>query len=315
MTLIGSTARAHEALDCAVVWTLMLALLAAASTNTGDEAEVQAFRREREQRLRAPDGWLALVGLAWLHPGANRFGSAPDDEVRMPAAVPPHAGTLFVDGKTVRAAIAPGVAATLNGRRWDATGPVALRSDAGDATPDIVGVGAVTLQVIDRGGRLGARLKDPDSEARRSFGGLSYYPFDPAYRVTARLRRAPAPTKMVIPDASGGRQEMQSPGTLAFTLLGRRLALDPVNDGPDDDNLLVVFRDPTSGRETYAGGRFLRARRAKGASDDAWVVDFNQAYNPPCAFTPYATCPLPPPQNRLPLPIPAGEKAPAGAAH
>jgi uncharacterized protein (DUF1684 family) len=170
--------------------------------------------------------------------------------------------------------------------------------------PDVIGVGGATLQVIDRGGRLGARLKDPRSPARAAFAGLAWYPIAPAFRVTARLAPAAAPVKIVVPDASGGRQELESPGTLAFTLDGRALRLDPVKDGPDPDDLLVVFRDQTSGRETYGAGRFLRARR-RGAE---WTLDFNQAYAPPCAFTPYATCPLPPPQNRLPIAVTAGER-------
>src|SRR5215467_7156589 len=127
-------------------------LMAAASppAPVDPAGEVEAFRKDREARLRAPDGWLSLVGLSWLHPGPNRFGSAPDDEVRMPAPVPSHAGTLTVDGSGVRASIAAGVTATLNGRRWEATAPVPLRSDAREATPDVLAIGDVTLQVIDR---------------------------------------------------------------------------------------------------------------------------------------------------------------------
>jgi uncharacterized protein (DUF1684 family) len=325
LAFIGSTRPSHEPLGAqggrlaGVVGLSIVLVAAVGSTGTDaatatptptEEQEVAGFRKQREARLRAPDGWLSLVGLFWLHPGANRFGGAPDDEVRLPAAVPPHAGTLLVDGKAVRASIAPGVPATLDGRRWEAPGPVPLRSDAGDAAPEVIAIGGVTLQVIDRGGRLGARIKDAASPALRAFRGLSFYAVDPAYRVVARLERGAANLKLVVPDASGGRQELESPGRLHFTLLGRALSVDPVRDGPDDDDLLVVFRDATSGRETYGAGRFVRARRAKGASDAAWVVDFNQAYTPPCGFTPYATCPLPPPQNRLPLPIGAGEKAP-----
>jgi uncharacterized protein (DUF1684 family) len=273
-------------------------------------AEVEAWRREREARLRAPDGWLSLVGLTWLGKGASRFGSAPDDDVPLPAPAPPHAGTLLVDGTSVRIRFAPGVKATLNGKPWVLpSGGAPLRTDAGDAEPDVIGFGGVTLQVIDRDGRLGARVKDPESPARKHFAGLAWFPIDRAYQAIARLEAHAAPTEIVVPDASGGKQRLQSPGTLAFTMLGRPFRLDPVRDGPDDGDLLVIFRDLTAGHETYGGGRFLRARRRP---DGAFVVDFNRAYSPPCAFTPHATCPLPPPQNRLPLRVPAGEKLPPG---
>jgi uncharacterized protein (DUF1684 family) len=273
-------------------------------------AEIEAWRREREQSLRAPDGWLALVGLTWLHPGANRFGGAPDDDVPLPAGTPPHAGALIVtpDGH-VQVRLAPGVAATVRGRAFSGG---SLRTDAAGADPDVLALGRVTLQVIARGGRLGARIKDPDSAARRSFAGLAWYPIAPAYRVTARLEPAESARKLVVPDASGGRQELESPGTLAFRLLGTAFELIPVRDGPDDADLLVVFRDRTSGQETYGGGRFLRARRQP---DGSFLVDFNRAYSPPCAYSPFATCPLPPPENRLPIAIPAGEKMPPGGGH
>jgi len=280
-------------------------------------AEIETWRREREARLRAPDGWLSLVGLDWLHAGANRFGSAPDDDVKLPAPVPPHAGTLFVDGVAVTVALAPAAAApTRNGQPFTAAAGgrrVPLATDAqnarNDAKPDVLGWGTVTLQVIDRGGRLGARVKDAASPVRTRFAGLSFFPFAPEYRAIARLVPHASPKQLVVPDSSGGQQRLDSPGRLELTLLGHALALDPVRDGPDDGDLLVVFRDATTGRDTYGAGRFLRALRR---GDGSWVLDFNRAYSPPCAFTPYATCPMPPPQNRVPFAIAAGEKAPAG---
>jgi len=290
-----------------VVAVLVAAVDASAPPAADYVREVEAWRREREARLRAPDGWLTLVGLTWLHAGVNRFGSAPDDEVRLPAPAPPHAGTLAVDGGAVRVALAPGVTATLDGRPWKPAGAVPLRTDAGDAAPELVGFGGVTLQVIERGGRLGARVKDTEAATRRRFAGLAFFPVAPAFRTVAKYEARGTPTELVIPDSSGGRQRLASPGTLTFKLGARAFTVDPVRDGPDDADLLLVFRDSTSGRETYGGGRFLRALRQP---DGSYLVDFNRAYSPPCAFTPYATCPLPPPQNRLPIAIAAGEKAP-----
>jgi len=273
-------------------------------------AEVESWRREREAALRAPDGWLAVVGLTWLHAGANRFGSAPDDEIRMPAPAPAHAGALIVDGAALRAELAPGSGALLDGKPPSGRGPIVVRTDAAPAGPSVLGYGGVSLQVIARGGRFGARVKDRASAALAAFAGLDWFPIDAAYRVSARLEPGGHAGKIVVPDASGGRQELDSPGTLAFTLRGRATRLVPVADGPDAADLLVVFRDATSGGQSYGGGRFVRARRQP---DGGYEIDFNRAYSPPCAFTPYATCPLPPPENRLAVAIPAGEKQPPGA--
>jgi len=295
---------------------------AAAAADDSYRDEVDAWRRQREADLRSSDGWLALAGLFWLHVGANQFGSASDDEVRLPASAPPHAGRLTVDVDVacdiVIAALAPGVTALLNGKPQEADVPFRLQTDADENTPGVLSLGPVSLQVIMRGGRLAARVKDRDSVARKQFAGLAWFPIAPEYRVVALLvasagaagSPAPATTKLVVPDASGGKQELESPGTLIFKLRGRTAHLLPVVDGPDRDDLLIVFRDATSGTETYGGGRFVRAHRQPGG---AYVIDFNRAYSPPCAFTPYATCPLPPPENRLRVAVSAGEKLPPGS--
>jgi uncharacterized protein (DUF1684 family) len=267
-------------------------------------AETTAWRRARDVRLRAEDGWLTLVGLAWLKPGPNRFGSAPDDDVHLPAPIPPHAGTLEVTGHAVKLAVPAGSPLKLNG------GPVhagALKTDAAPA-PDVLSAGTVSFQVIERGDRLGVRVRDSASPLRRDYPGSSWFPIDPAYRVVARLAPRAGSTEMVVPDATGGRQKLTSPGTLTFKLLGEERHLDPVLDGDDDANQLVVFRDLTSAHETYGGGRFVRALRQP---DGTFVLDFNRAYAPPCALTPYATCPLPPEQNRLRVAVRAGEKSAA----
>jgi uncharacterized protein (DUF1684 family) len=272
----------------------------AARSGAAYVADVEAWRASREARLRAPDGWLAVVGLTWLHQGENRFGSAADDDVVLPAATPPHAGSFVLEGTTVRLTIPSGSPVTLNGK--PATSRV-LRTDV-SATPDVLGVGSLTWQLIERGGRIGVRVSDRETPLRTSWLGTRWFAIDPAYRVVARLE--PREGEMVVPDASGGKQTLKSPGTLTFMLGGKPQRLQPVLDGDDDGDQLVVFRDATSGRETYGGGRFVRARRQP---DGTFVVDFNRAYAPPCAFTPYATCPLPPAHNRLRVAIPAGERS------
>jgi uncharacterized protein (DUF1684 family) len=262
-------------------------------------AEVEAWRTAREARLRAPDGWLSIVGLTWLHQGENRFGSAADDDVVLPGVTPPHAGSFVLEGRAVRLEIPAGSPVTLNGKPATSR---ALRTDV-SATPDVLAVGAVSWQLIERGGRIGVRVSDREKPLRTNWLGTRWFAIDPAYRVIAHLEERPG--EMVVPDASGGKQRLKSPGTLTFSLGGRPQRLDPVLDGDDDGDQLIVFRDATSGRETYGGGRFVRARRQP---DGTFVLDFNRAYAPPCAFTPYATCPLPPAQNRLHVAIPAGER-------
>jgi uncharacterized protein (DUF1684 family) len=279
------------------------AVCAAPVNETSYEVEVQRWRAERDARLRAPDGWLSVTGLDWLEPGMNRFGSAPDNHIVLPSPVPAHAGAFVVEGRAVKLVVEPGAAFTLNGSAARSS-PGALRTDATPA-PDVFASGTVTWQLIERGERLGVRAKDSANPARRAFAGSRWFAIEPAYRVVARLIPRAGGTKMVVPDASGGRQTLESPGTLAFTLLGQALRLDPVLDGDDASDQMIVFRDLTSGRETYGGGRFVRARRQP---DGTFVVDFNLAYAPPCAFTPHATCPLPPEQNRLKLAVRAGEK-------
>lgn len=265
-------------------------------------AEVAAWRAARDARLRADDGWLTLVGLAWLKPGTNRFGSARDNDVHLPAPVPAHAGTFELAGRAVRLVVPPDSPLRLDGQPAR-TGP--LRTDAAP-NPGVVTVGSISFQLIERGERVGVRVRDRESALRRSYPGSRWYPIDPAYRVVARLvPREGGAAEMVVPDATGGRQKLTSQGTLTFTLLGETRRLDPVLDGDDPADQLVVFRDLTSGPETYGGGRFVRAQRQP---DGTFVLDFNRAYSPPCALTPYATCPLPPEQNRLRVAVRAGQK-------
>ncbi|HEY7374043.1 MAG TPA: DUF1684 domain-containing protein [Polyangia bacterium] len=264
--------------------------------------EIEAWRRERLQRLTADGGWLTVAGLHWLKPGANRFGTDPGNDIVLPArSAPARAGTFVLASGRVRVAVQPGVAVTLAGK------PVTraqLRSDAGGAAPDVLSLGALTLQIIDRGGRLGVRLKDMNSPARAAFKGLRYFPIDPRYRVAATFVAQPKPVSIDVPTVLGTVERMPSPGYASFTLPGApTLRLDAVVE-PGETQLFFIFRDATSGKTSYGGGRFLYADPPVGGKV---VLDFNRAYSPPCAFTPHATCPLPPPNNRLPVAVEAGE--------
>ncbi|NOZ79057.1 MAG: DUF1684 domain-containing protein [Acidobacteria bacterium] len=278
--------------------------------NKGAPRADQAFTRQelqwRAQRLRrltAPDGWLTLIGLDWLEPGPNSAGSAPRSVVLLPGAAP-HAGDFILGpDQTVTFQAAPGAHITLAGRN---VGRAQLRSDA-DGNPDILHAGRLEFYVIKRGARFAVRVKDPLSPTRTHFQGLSYFPIDPAYRVTATFTPFATPRKVEVPTMIGTTATMEAPGLVHFTLGGKPLTLTPLVETPGDTTFFFVFRDATSGKETYGGGRFLDTPAPKGST---LVLDFNRAYNPPCAFTHFATCPLPPEGNDLPVPVYAGEKAP-----
>jgi uncharacterized protein (DUF1684 family) len=244
------------------------------------ESEILKWRQEREAKLKAPDGWLSLAGLSWFHEGANRFGKDPACDIPLPDG-PANAGVFeFHNGKV-----------TLNGRE--------IKPDAGDP----IQVGRVSLSVIQRLDKVGIRVKDPESEARRNFRGLESFPIDERYHVTARW--VAEPRDIPILNVLGQTSPSPSPGYAAFRLQGQELKLRPIIEEPGAKELFYIFRDQTAGKETYGAGRFFYSEMPR---DGKVVLDFNKAYNPPCVFTPYATCPLPPPENRLAVRIEAGEK-------
>ncbi len=250
----------------------------------GYQAEIAGWRKQREAALKRDGGWLTVTGLFWLHDGANRFGSDPANEIVLPSG-PAHAGVFELrQGKiTVKS----------GGDTRE------LRPD----TADSVELGRLHLFVIRRADRFGIRMKDSDSQLLRDFHGIDYFPAREDYRVTGQF--VAEPRKIPITNILGQTEPEDSPGYVVFRLHGQELRLRPVIDDPTDKTLFFVFRDRTAGKETYGAGRFLDTEMPK---DGKVVLDFNKAYNPPCAFTPYATCPLPPKENRLPVRIEAGEK-------
>jgi uncharacterized protein (DUF1684 family) len=271
----------------------------------GYQAEIESWRATRLAALTAEDGWLAVTGLYWLEPGENPFGAAHENRVVLPGkGVPPVAGVLELrpDGSVfVRPRVGAGV--TLDG----APNPDrALHSDR-SGRPDVLRIGGVRFYVIDRAGKLAVRVKDPNNPARARFEGIRSFPVDPAYRVEGTLAPYAAPREATVATAQGPQQKMLVPGLVRFTLAGKALALEPFVSSPDDRTYMFVFRDLTSGVETYGAGRFLDTPAPRAGSRQV-VLDFNEAYSPPCAFTPFATCPLPPRQNELPVRIEAGEK-------
>lgn len=255
----------------------------------------------RDEQLRDPDGWLTLVGLHWLAPGENRFGADPHNEVVLQGdGVPPVAGSLRVESSMVQlVASSPAVSAG-----GEAVSEARLAEDVG-GEPTVIDLGSLRMYVIRRGERLGLRVRARASPALAAFRGMDHFPIDPAWRLMGRLEPAAAGRTIEIVDVTGEVSHDLTPGNVAFERDGVTWRIESLAGG-DDGKLWLVFGDATNGDETYGGGRFLYTEPV--ADDGSVVLDFNLAYNPPCVFSPYATCPLPPTQNRLDLRIDAGER-------
>jgi hypothetical protein len=252
-------------------------------------AEVEAWKSQRLGELTAERGWLAVSGLVWLKPGVNVAGATKDSAVLLPDG-PPRAGVFDRSGDVVT---------------WRPEGAAPRVLDLKDEPWRL---GRVSIQLIRRQSLLGLRIWDPESERRRGFSGLSYFDLDPSYRVQGRLRRHDKPTALRIANVIGQTNEMESPGVVQFEMRGRAYSLTPVFETAAKEDLFYIFRDETAGETTYAAGRFLHGPLPN--PDGSVELDFNRAYSPPCAFTDFATCPLPPAVNRLRTKIEAGEKSP-----
>jgi uncharacterized protein len=267
------------------------------------EQEISAYRAARIARLTSEKGWLSLIGKFWLTPGTHRVGAAPGSEILLPADRAPHElGTITVENGRVRLDAKPSVDLRARGERVRS---MVLRSDA-EQEPDEVVFGSLSLQLIRRGDDLAIRVRDSQSAARISFPGIPTYPIDPTCRIISQIEPFAADREVIFDDSDGRPQRYLSPGYALFTKSGTPCRLLPVFE-TDRKRLFVLFTDPTNHQETYAGGRFLYAPLPDGGRI---LLDFNIAFNPPCAFTAYAVCPLPPPENRLTVPIEAGEKRP-----
>jgi len=275
----------------------LLVILAVAQTPAANyERSISDWRANREARLKADYGWLTVVGLHWLKEGDNRVGSDPGFEVPLPAPAPKHVGVITL--KNGHTHFTPsGRSVFRNGRP---TGATDLKPDT-VRDYDMLDAGAIRFFVIQRENRFGVRVKDNASEARRKFSGLKWYPVDPAWRIRAKFVPWDKPRTLTFDTEVGVKEQEPSPGYVTFTRGGKENRLEPVTE---EDHLWFVMRDQTSGKSTYAASRFLYVPMPK----DGYVdLDFNRAENPPCVFTAFATCPLPPPQNRLALPVTAGE--------
>ena len=289
----------------AIFTSLFTMSLAALAADPNYQRTIAQWRTQHETDLKADNGWLTVVGLDWLKDGVNRVGSNPSYEVPLPTGTPANLGVITVDKGKAHFTPAPGTGATINGQpaRVLSQG-VDLRPDT-DASRDTVTVGRVNCFVILREDKLAVRVKDNDAATRKNFTGERWYPADPSWRIQADWVAWDKPHSLTFDTAVGVKETDQSPGYARFTRNGQEYRLEPVTE---DDHLFFVMRDLTSGKATYSASRFLYAPMPKDGPHGKTVeLDFNKAKNPPCVYTDFATCPLPPPQNRLKLEVAAGE--------
>lgn len=284
--------------------TVLLLLLSIAMSSYADEyrESVEEWFQGRLDRLTAVDGYLSLVGLFRLAEGENRIGSAADNDFVFPEKAPAQVGTVTVtNGKGVFRA-ADGVVATVDG---EVVTEIALATDHEEHTTKVV-VGELSFFMMERpGNQLLLRLKDTESPLRKAFeGDIDRFPVDPKWRVKARWIPYDPPVTREFANVLGAVEELELTGYLEFELEGETYTLDPQIDTEADD-LFIIIADETTGKETYGGGRYIHIPYAD-ENGETWL-DFNHAYNPPCAFSPYSTCQYPSKENRLPLAITAGE--------
>ena len=277
------------------------------------QQDLAAWRAAREQEIAAPNGWLTLIGLDWLKPGFNTIGAAADNAIRLRADAPEHIGILTLNGKMVQLlAPAGGFPADLqvNGAPAREGELEASGTAAAAAKPAILAWHGLTLAVLARGDRFALRSKDSNAASRTSFHGLNWYPPDVDFLVKAKWIPFTPPRTLKIPTVLGTTLDLPSPGIAEFKLGNATLRLEPVLEEPNAQTLFFLLRDTTSRTTTYAAARYLHTGLPDHGLDQpgTLILDFNRLENPPCAYTPYATCPLPPEQNRLPIAIDAGEK-------
>lgn len=273
-----------------------------------DEASWQRWRQARHDELAGPDSWLGLVGLFWLESGRNLVGRGADARVMLPDG-PPVLGEILVSGDDLawQAAAVDGVLvdeqpAAVAAEAEPAGAPLPLASDRSGA-PTVLGWGGLRFFVIERDGRFAVRVRNRNWTIAQPFAGVELFPYAPGWVLEAEWQVLPVPRSIEVPAVTGELKRVEISHRAVFEFAGTPVELLPLS--VDEQAVFFVFRDRTSGRSTYGGGRFLRTRPAR---DGVLRLDFNRAYNPPCAFSPFATCPLPPPENWLSFAVEAGEQ-------
>ena len=270
------------------------------------QAEILQWRAERIEKLKQPDGWLSLVGMHWLPQGVTRVGAGPANGTRI-AVGPKNLGLITTNARN-QVWLQPDSPAGMTVDGEPLTGRVELIPDT-RGKPTVIGLpgGRASFIVIERGGRLALRVRDADAPTRTGFTGIDSFPIDRSFRFEAKFTPHEAGRTIDIVNILGMVEPMMNPGSVSFSRDGVTYTLEAVDEG--DGRLFLIFADRTSGKESYPAARFLYAENP-GAAGGTTIVDFNKAYNPPCAFSAYSTCPMPPPENRLDLAVTAGEKKP-----
>ncbi|MCP5477060.1 MAG: DUF1684 domain-containing protein [Rhodanobacteraceae bacterium] len=293
----------HLALGLA---TLIVVVSPVSAAMTAHQQEIAAWRAARVERLSAPGGWLSLVGLHWLPEGVSQtLGNGPDNDIDLGRG-PKRLGTLSWSEGKARFEVERGVEASVAGvsaESFDLT-------PAADGSPVVVDFGTANFQVIERGDKHALRVKDSQAPTRLGFKGISYFDIDPQWRINARFEAYDEPRTIEIATVVGTLESYPNPGRIVFEKDGKTHSIEALVEEGEEQYFLIIA-DRSSGKETYGMARYLYAGPPK---DGHIVVDFNKAYNPPCAFTAFATCPMPPPGNRLDLYVAAGEKY-TGEAH
>ncbi|HEY6467748.1 MAG TPA: DUF1684 domain-containing protein [Candidatus Acidoferrales bacterium] len=287
----------------ALAFLVASATLVAGDAETAYKSSVERWRAQREAHLKADDGWLSVAGLFWLHNGQNKFGSAASNDIVLPSSAPAQVGTFEFHDGTTTVHVDRGLPVMVAGKRVETA---MLRPDsdpAFDDKTDQITLDDLTLYVHASGSRYAVRLLHKNSRLRKVFTGLRWFPVDQSYRVVARYVPYGKPRTVIVENIMGDFTPTEIPGYVSFQLHGQPVRLDVESNAPNP-GLSITFRDATSGKETYGAARFLVTDEPK---DGKVVLDFNEAYNPPCAYNPYTTCPLPTPQNRLKVRIAAGE--------
>lgn len=272
--------------------------------NTEGPKDWIEWQQKRHESVAGTNGWTTLISRYWLPEGRTFAGADPTNQLLLPQGrVPASVGAFVRKGNSVRFETAPGVMASVDGV---VVHELEMKTDVSDH-PTIMMIGPLSFVIIERGERFGVRARDPESPARLHFTGLHYFPYAASWRLQGRFEAFPSPHTMRVPEASGGMQEFISPGALVFAHAGKEYRLNVAEEQGEDD-YFVIFTDLTAGHSTYAAGRFLYVAKPDAAGRT--TIDFNRAYTPPCGFTPFATCPRPPPANTLPFEIKAGELTP-----
>lgn len=261
--------------------------------------EINDWHNKRIENLKKENGWLNLVGLYWLKQGENKFGSANDNDIVFPQNAPEHIGFFFLKDSIVSVKINDGIRVFSDSLQVN---EMILQNDM-SGSPTTLKLYSFRWFIIKRGDKFGVRLRDLNAPLVQSFNGIERFPVNEDWRVESDFIPYEKPQKILVPNILGGSDEETVSGILKFKLQNKELMLLPIDSG---EKLFIIFADETNGETTYGAGRFLYT--AKADSSGKVILDFNKSYNPPCVFTKYATCPLPPEQNRLPIKITAGEK-------